>query len=43
MPNNIAHFSIHADDCERAKTFYERVFGWTFEFPTNHGSSGGRQ
>ena len=31
MPNNIAHFAIHADDCERAKTFYEQVFGWTFE------------
>jgi len=31
MPNDIAHFAIHADDCQRAKTFYERVFGWTFE------------
>jgi len=31
MPNDIAHFAIHADDCERAKTFYENVFGWTFE------------
>lgn len=31
MPNHIAHFAIHADDCERAKTFYEKVFGWTFE------------
>lgn len=31
MPNDIAHFAIHADDCERAKTFYESVFGWTFE------------
>ncbi|MCZ6834371.1 MAG: VOC family protein [Planctomycetota bacterium] len=31
MPNNIAHFAIHADDCERAKKFYERVFGWGFE------------
>jgi len=31
MPNDIAHFAIHADDCERAKSFYQRVFGWTFE------------
>lgn len=30
MPNDIAHFAIHADDCARAKRFYERVFGWTF-------------
>lgn len=31
MPNDLAHFAIHADDCERAKTFYETVFGWRFE------------
>jgi len=31
MPNDVAHFAIHADDCQRAKTFYEAVFGWTFE------------
>lgn len=31
MPNDIAHFAIHADDCQRAKTFYENVFGWNFE------------
>ncbi len=31
MPNDIAHFAIHADDCERAKAFYQEVFGWTFE------------
>jgi predicted enzyme related to lactoylglutathione lyase len=30
MPNDLAHFAIHADDCQRAKTFYESVFGWTF-------------
>jgi predicted enzyme related to lactoylglutathione lyase len=30
MPNNIAHFSIHADDLPRAMRFYENVFGWTF-------------
>ncbi|MEO0651964.1 MAG: VOC family protein [Planctomycetota bacterium] len=31
MPNPIAHFAIAANDCQRAKTFYESVFGWTFE------------
>ena len=31
MPNPIAHFAIHADDCHRAKSFYEKTFGWTFE------------
>lgn len=31
MPNDVAHFAIHATDCERARTFYERVFGWRFE------------
>jgi uncharacterized protein len=31
MPNDIAHFAIHADDCQRAKAFYVNVFGWTFE------------
>ena len=30
MPNDIAHFAIHADDCLRAKAFYETVFGWSF-------------
>jgi len=31
MPNNIAHFDIRADDVERARRFYEQVFGWRFE------------
>jgi predicted enzyme related to lactoylglutathione lyase len=31
MANNIAHFDIAADDIERARRFYERVFGWRFE------------
>jgi predicted enzyme related to lactoylglutathione lyase len=31
MPNNVAHFAIHADDVERARRFYEAVFGWRFE------------
>lgn len=25
------HFEIHASDVERAKTFYEAVFGWKYE------------
>ena len=32
MPtHNIAHFDVPADDVERARRFYERVFGWRFE------------
>jgi predicted enzyme related to lactoylglutathione lyase len=31
MPNKLAHFAIHADDVERARTFYENAFGWRFE------------
>lgn len=31
MPNDIRHFAIHADDCQRAKRFYEAVFDWSFE------------
>jgi predicted enzyme related to lactoylglutathione lyase len=31
MANHIAHFEIFADDVERARRFYERVFGWRFE------------
>ncbi len=31
MPNNIAHFAIHADDLDRAKAFYEGVFGWSIK------------
>ena len=29
--NHVVHFAIHADDVERAKVFYEEVFGWSFE------------
>jgi hypothetical protein len=29
--NHIAHFDISADEVERARSFYERVFGWRFE------------
>jgi predicted enzyme related to lactoylglutathione lyase len=31
MANSVAHFEIFADDVERARRFYERVFGWRFE------------
>ena len=31
MTNNVVHFAIHADDVERARRFYEAVFGWRFE------------
>lgn len=31
MPNRVAHFEIHADDPERAITFYSNVFGWDFQ------------
>jgi predicted enzyme related to lactoylglutathione lyase len=31
MPNNVVHFAIHAEDVERARGFYEAVFGWRFE------------
>jgi predicted enzyme related to lactoylglutathione lyase len=31
MANHIAHFDVAADDVERARRFYERVFGWRFE------------
>ncbi|HZS46914.1 MAG TPA: VOC family protein [Blastocatellia bacterium] len=30
MPNNISHFSIHADNLPRARKFYEDAFGWKF-------------
>jgi len=31
MPNAIMHFEIPADDVERAKGFYRKVFGWKIE------------
>lgn len=30
MPKPI-HFEIHVDDMDRAKAFYEKVLGWTYE------------
>jgi hypothetical protein len=31
MPANLASFAIHVDDVDRARAFYEAVFGWKFE------------
>ncbi|WP_334161678.1 VOC family protein [Phenylobacterium sp.] len=31
MPATLRHFAINADDVPRARTFYETVFGWTFQ------------
>jgi predicted enzyme related to lactoylglutathione lyase len=31
MPANLASFAIHVDDTDRARRFYEAVFGWEFE------------
>src|ERR1041384_7972088 len=31
MAPNLASFSIHVDDVDRARAFYEAVFGWEFE------------
>src|ERR1044071_6817840 len=28
--NTLAHFAINADDVERSRAFYSRVFGWKF-------------
>jgi uncharacterized protein len=29
-PNTLSHFSINAADTDRARAFYEAVFGWKF-------------
>ncbi len=31
MANHVRFFAITADDVERARKFYEAVFGWTFQ------------
>ena len=31
MPANLASFAIHVDDVDRARRFYEAIFGWVFE------------
>ena len=29
--SRVVHFEIHVEDMDRAKRFYEEVFGWTYE------------
>lgn len=31
MTSNLASFAIHVDDVDRARAFYETIFGWVFE------------
>ena len=31
MPNNLRHFAIECDDVERARRFYQAVFGWNIQ------------
>ena len=31
MTANLASFAIHVDSIDRARAFYEAVFGWSFE------------
>jgi uncharacterized protein len=31
MTSNLASYAIHVDDVDRARAFYEAVFGWSFE------------
>jgi predicted enzyme related to lactoylglutathione lyase len=31
MANNLVFFAVHADDLQRARGFYEKVFGWRFQ------------
>jgi hypothetical protein len=31
MPANLQSFAVHVDDVDRARRFYEAVFGWEFE------------
>ena len=31
MTTNLAAFALHVDEVDRARAFYEAVFGWTFE------------
>ncbi len=30
QPNTLSHFAINVEDCDRAISFYESVFGWNF-------------
>lgn len=40
MKNPIVHFEIPADNVERAKKFYEKIFGWDIQpFPMGKGET----
>ncbi len=41
MANRVIHFEIQADDVERAKSFYEKAFGWEITKMMTAGESGG--
>lgn len=30
MKNKLTHFAIHIDDIDRARSFYDKVFDWSF-------------
>ncbi len=31
MKHKVTHFAIHADDLERARAFYSKLFNWKFQ------------
>ena len=33
MHGHLAHFAFNADDAPASRSFYEQLFGWTFENP----------
>ncbi|MDA0166464.1 hypothetical protein OM076_39735 [Solirubrobacter ginsenosidimutans] len=33
MHGHLAHFAFNADDVSASRSFYEQLFGWTFENP----------
>lgn len=40
MPNRVSHFEIHADNIERCKDFYIKVFGWKMiAYPMGDGTT----
>ncbi|MEM6928737.1 MAG: VOC family protein [Myxococcota bacterium] len=39
MCNPVVHFAIYYDDTDRARAFYETVFGWSFEARGRPGTS----
>lgn len=40
MTGRVIHFEIQADNIERAKSFYEKVFGWKIEQMTSPNNGG---